>query len=205
MGWRMVGWHFRTSQPTPNVFFRSALVKAASLSHLLVAALCVHTCLLRATAASCLQPVHHLSPHISPPRVPFHYKLLLTCIARGMHVVRCGVYVWTGVHQQGKIVPARGPKDFGWDPVFQPDGFETTYAAPVGEGCLRAWLRCLWPSCGCASTRYAEMTSEEKGKISHRARSLAKLLEYLQTNASDVIADIAAQSSKRTRTADEKK
>ena len=29
---------------------------------------------------------------------------------------------------QGKIVPARGPTDFGWDPVFQPDGFEQTYA-----------------------------------------------------------------------------
>ncbi|KAM3401978.1 hypothetical protein ACQJBY_006121 [Aegilops geniculata] len=26
----------------------------------------------------------------------------------------------------GKIVPARGPADFGWDPVFQPDGFEQT-------------------------------------------------------------------------------
>jgi inosine triphosphate pyrophosphatase len=28
----------------------------------------------------------------------------------------------------GKIVPARGPLDFGWDPVFQPDGFDETYA-----------------------------------------------------------------------------
>ena len=28
----------------------------------------------------------------------------------------------------GKIVTARGPKDFGWDPVFQPDGFDGTYA-----------------------------------------------------------------------------
>jgi inosine triphosphate pyrophosphatase len=28
----------------------------------------------------------------------------------------------------GRIVPARGPLDFGWDPVFQPDGFEQTYA-----------------------------------------------------------------------------
>ena len=30
------------------------------------------------------------------------------------------------VIMQGKIVPARGPTDFGWDPVFQPDGFEQT-------------------------------------------------------------------------------
>ena len=28
----------------------------------------------------------------------------------------------------GKIVPARGPPDFGWDPVFEADGFDQTYA-----------------------------------------------------------------------------
>ncbi|CAG8817436.1 13334_t:CDS:2, partial [Gigaspora margarita] len=27
---------------------------------------------------------------------------------------------------EGKIVPERGPKDFGWDPIFQPDGFDQT-------------------------------------------------------------------------------
>ncbi|MFS7956023.1 putative nucleotide diphosphatase [Helianthus anomalus] len=26
----------------------------------------------------------------------------------------------------GMIVPARGPNDFEWDPVFQPDGYEQT-------------------------------------------------------------------------------
>ncbi|KAF7837353.1 inosine triphosphate pyrophosphatase [Senna tora] len=45
----------------------------------------------------------------------------------------------------GKIVPARGPNDFGWDPIFQPDGFEQTYA---------------------------EMAKEEKNKISHRFKAL---------------------------------
>lgn len=30
------------------------------------------------------------------------------------------------IHFQGKIVPARGPPDFGWDAVFQPDGFNET-------------------------------------------------------------------------------
>jgi inosine triphosphate pyrophosphatase len=29
---------------------------------------------------------------------------------------------------EGAIVPARGPADFGWDPVFQPVGFQETYA-----------------------------------------------------------------------------
>ncbi|XP_062109067.1 inosine triphosphate pyrophosphatase isoform X1 [Humulus lupulus] len=46
----------------------------------------------------------------------------------------------------GKIVPPRGPTDFGWDPIFQPDGYEQTYA---------------------------EMPKEEKNKISHRSRALA--------------------------------
>ncbi|URD98486.1 hypothetical protein MUK42_29771 [Musa troglodytarum] len=47
---------------------------------------------------------------------------------------------------QGKIVPPRGPADFGWDPIFQPDGYEQTYA---------------------------EMPKEEKNKISHRSKALA--------------------------------
>ncbi|XP_059632230.1 inosine triphosphate pyrophosphatase [Cornus florida] len=46
----------------------------------------------------------------------------------------------------GKIVPPRGPKDFGWDPIFQPDGYDQTYA---------------------------EMPKEEKNKISHRSKALA--------------------------------
>lgn len=41
----------------------------------------------------------------------------------------------------GTIVEARGPKDFGWDPVFQPDGYDKTFA---------------------------EMDKAEKNKISHR-------------------------------------
>ena len=53
----------------------------------------------------------------------------------------------------GKIVPPRGPTDFGWDPVFEPDGYTTTYA---------------------------EMDKVEKNKISHRYRALAKLQEYLR-------------------------
>ncbi|KAJ6944138.1 inosine triphosphate pyrophosphatase-like isoform X1 [Populus alba x Populus x berolinensis] len=45
----------------------------------------------------------------------------------------------------GKIVAARGPNDFGWDPIFQPDGYQQTYA---------------------------EMPKDEKNKISHRSRAL---------------------------------
>ncbi|KAG8218944.1 inosine triphosphate pyrophosphatase-like protein, partial [Butyriboletus roseoflavus] len=52
----------------------------------------------------------------------------------------------------GTIVPARGPTTFGWDPVFQPKGFDKTYA---------------------------EMTKEEKNVISHRYRALDKLRTHL--------------------------
>ncbi|KAG0473348.1 hypothetical protein HPP92_015205 [Vanilla planifolia] len=51
----------------------------------------------------------------------------------------------------GKIVPPRGPNDFGWDPVFQPNGYELTYA---------------------------EMPKEEKNKISHRSKALAMVKSH---------------------------
>ncbi|GLB34282.1 putative pyrophosphatase that hydrolyzes non-canonical purine nucleotides such as inosine triphosphate (ITP), deoxyinosine triphosphate (dITP) or xanthosine 5'-triphosphate (XTP) to their respective monophosphate derivatives [Lyophyllum shimeji] len=55
---------------------------------------------------------------------------------------------------EGKIVPARGPKVFGWDAVFEPDGTAMTYA---------------------------EMPAEQKNKLSHRYKALEKLRAYLQT------------------------
>ena len=56
----------------------------------------------------------------------------------------------------GTIVPARGPTDFGWDPVFQPDGFEETYA---------------------------EMDKAVKNSISHRYRALDKFREFILAEA----------------------
>lgn len=29
---------------------------------------------------------------------------------------------------EGRIVPARGPSSFGWDPIFEPEGFQETYS-----------------------------------------------------------------------------
>lgn len=52
----------------------------------------------------------------------------------------------------GSIIEPRGPRDFGWDPIFLPEGFEETYA---------------------------EMNMEVKNKISHRGRALRKLRDYL--------------------------
>ncbi len=59
----------------------------------------------------------------------------------------------------GRIVPAKGPTDFGWDPVFQPDGYEHTYA---------------------------EMDKTLKNSISHRGRSLALARAYLAEHASAI-------------------
>lgn len=51
----------------------------------------------------------------------------------------------------GKIVNPRGPRDFGWDPCFQPVGYDVTYA---------------------------EMPKSEKNKISHRYKALDLLRNY---------------------------
>ncbi|KAL2169611.1 hypothetical protein VTG60DRAFT_5836 [Thermothelomyces hinnuleus] len=50
---------------------------------------------------------------------------------------------------EGKIVPARGSPDFGWDAIFEYEG-----------------------------QTYAEMDKAEKNKISHRYRALAKLQDW---------------------------
>lgn len=56
----------------------------------------------------------------------------------------------------GTIVPARGDNQFGWDPIFQPDGFQETYA---------------------------EMDKAVKNTISHRYRALDALRTYLLEHA----------------------
>jgi len=52
----------------------------------------------------------------------------------------------------GTIVAPRGKNTFGWDTIFQPDGYEKTYA---------------------------ELTSDEKNAISHRGKALAQLKNFL--------------------------
>ena len=55
----------------------------------------------------------------------------------------------------GRLVESpRGTNGFGYDPIFMPDGFSCTYA---------------------------ELTAEEKNKISHRAHALAAMREILRT------------------------
>ncbi|KIL58976.1 hypothetical protein M378DRAFT_169955 [Amanita muscaria Koide BX008] len=57
---------------------------------------------------------------------------------------------------EGTIVPARGPKTFGWDAVFEPLNTGLTYA---------------------------EMPSDQKNGLSHRSRALGRLREFLSTHA----------------------
>ncbi|VEU43597.1 unnamed protein product [Pseudo-nitzschia multistriata] len=67
------------------------------------------------------------------------------------------IHIFDG-RTNGKIVAARGPTDFGWDPVFEPD---------EGEG-----------------KTYAEMTKEFKNSISHRGRSFEKFRAFLASTGS---------------------
>ena len=53
----------------------------------------------------------------------------------------------------GTIVPARGPNAFGWDPIFEPEGFNETYA---------------------------EMDKDIKNTISHRYRAFGQLKSILE-------------------------
>ncbi|MBE6375334.1 MAG: RdgB/HAM1 family non-canonical purine NTP pyrophosphatase [Lentisphaeria bacterium] len=59
---------------------------------------------------------------------------------------------------KGTILSApRGENGFGYDPIFQPDGFDRSFA---------------------------ELTQEEKNRISHRANAYAKALEFVEDEMS---------------------
>jgi len=60
----------------------------------------------------------------------------------------------------GVIVPPRGSNAFGWDPIFQPEGFATTFA---------------------------EMDTDTKNSISHRKKALEELKAYLDENVQQIL------------------
>lgn len=61
-------------------------------------------------------------------------------------------YVFEGICKGQILKEKRGQKGFGYDPVFQPENYNQTFA---------------------------EMTLEEKSKISHRAIATKKLIDFL--------------------------
>ncbi|PVU92248.1 hypothetical protein BB561_003953 [Smittium simulii] len=62
------------------------------------------------------------------------------------------VVLFTGI-TKGNIVEPRGPTNFGWDPIFQPNEFDQTYA---------------------------EMSTEVKNSISHRYKAAMQLQQFLE-------------------------
>lgn len=56
---------------------------------------------------------------------------------------------------EGEIVKPRGEENFGWDPCFLPNGYEKTYA---------------------------EMSKDEKNKVSHRGKSVQEMINFFKAN-----------------------
>lgn len=76
-----------------------------------------------------------------------HFKTVIAIILDGK------VQTFEGV-VHGHILEARqGTDGFGYDPIFQPEGYDRSFA---------------------------QMTTEEKGAISHRGRATVKLQEFLR-------------------------
>ena len=69
-------------------------------------------------------------------------------------IVNGKVQTFEGIVQGEIIRQRRGGEGFGYDPIFQPDGYDKTFA---------------------------ELGTDIKNQISHRARATAKLAEYLKT------------------------
>jgi inosine triphosphate pyrophosphatase len=78
---------------------------------------------------------------------------------------------------QGNIVPARGPLDFGWDPVFEPS-----------EG---------------GGKTYAEMDKSDKNAISHRYRALNQLRDWLIENSDTFENEITPSGGDKRQKSDE--
>ena len=74
-----------------------------------------------------------------------------------IHLVMNGAdYAFDGRCNGNIIYNKKGSKGFGYDPIFVPEGYTTTFA---------------------------EMDAEEKNKISHRAKAMERLISFLCTIA----------------------
>lgn len=77
------------------------------------------------------------------------FKTVISLIKDGTN------YLFEGVIYGKLRTEPIGDKGFGYDPIFEPNGYDTTFA---------------------------QMDSELKNKISHRALTMQKLIEFLKTN-----------------------
>ena len=88
------------------------------------------------------------------------FRTVITLIQK-KNVCPCGCTSIKEVHQfegivEGEIIrERRGGEGFGYDPIFQPEGYDQTFA---------------------------ELGMDIKNHISHRARAVAKLCEFLKNN-----------------------
>lgn len=76
-----------------------------------------------------------------------HFKTVITLNIDGKQ------YFFDGVCKGQILKEKKGAKGFGYDPIFQPDGYQESFA---------------------------EMSMEEKGKISHRGLAVQKLIDFLK-------------------------
>ena len=76
------------------------------------------------------------------------FRTVISLIIRGREIQFEGIV-------EGKILTVpRGTQGFGYDPIFQPDGYDLSFA---------------------------EMELDDKNKISHRGRAIEKLINHLNT------------------------
>lgn len=68
-------------------------------------------------------------------------------------IIKGEIRTFEGVCKGTILTQMQGNEGFGYDPIFQPEGFEETFA---------------------------QMTSEQKNAVSHRGKATRKLIEYLK-------------------------
>ena len=68
-------------------------------------------------------------------------------------IIKGEIQTFEGVCKGTILTQMQGNEGFGYDPIFQPEGFEETFS---------------------------QMTSEQKNAVSHRGKATRKLIEYLK-------------------------
>lgn len=83
------------------------------------------------------------------PNKSARFKTVIACVLEGRE------YVFEGIIEGTIVNKPKGKNGFGYDPIFQPSGYQQTFA---------------------------ELSEEVKNTISHRARAMESLFMFLQQN-----------------------